>query len=594
MKAKELLVLNPLFYTNLDKYIWINDSFEAHRAAQRLFDYLFKRKIYIKGFATKAESMIGLKMFNKMIIDISVLDKDNTVVFYDAYFGENDFHISDNVCCARVVNQELDRDEAVIWGSGVTGERLFKILKEHEIKVKYFIDSDEKQQCMIKCGVPVYGPEWLKGEKENVLIIEAMENWETLDEKICGRYINRFYFKLESDKINQKINSEIDGVKKELFSLNNFHMFTYVQGKKCYIYGCTSIEKEMIEYMELLDFNFIGFLVDDRECNIEEKYQVKYVEEVLYEEDCYIWVIDKEKVKKLDELGFRYFEDYICCGYLQDITAVRKNVLDVNLGYSYVSQSKYPGFAVYGSEKKENYKIVTLGGSTTDDSLYPFKSWTQLLYEKLEGRNMTVYNGGVGGYVSGQELLKLIRDVLRLEPDMVIVYDGFNDAEMSSQYPFMFNYLDKIFEYAGSHIETDTYIEDTNEAICRGIISKRDKFENWLSNIRTMYAITKERNISFFSFCQPVLCSKIGKSVAEKNMLLSMMSSKAANRIEESFRNYMRQMDNIPDYMYDLSYIFDNETDIYMDECHVWEKGNHIIAQEIKKIILPAIEKKRL
>ena len=44
-------------------------------------------------------------------------------------------------------------------------------------------------------------------------------------------------------------------------------------------------------------------------------------------------------------------------------------------------------------------------------------------------------------------------------------------------------------------------------------------------------------------------------------------------------------------YMHDLSYIFDNEKDIYMDHCHVLEKGNQIIAREIIKIILPELRR---
>ena len=37
---------------------------------------------------------------------------------------------------------------------------------------------------------------------------------------------------------------------------------------------------------------------------------------------------------------------------------------------------------------------------------------------------MTLWNGGISGYTSTQELIKLLRDVLGLNPDMIIVYDG--------------------------------------------------------------------------------------------------------------------------------------------------------------------------
>ena len=44
MIAEELLVLNPLLYDDLEKYIWIDDSYEAHCNAQILFHYLLQKR----------------------------------------------------------------------------------------------------------------------------------------------------------------------------------------------------------------------------------------------------------------------------------------------------------------------------------------------------------------------------------------------------------------------------------------------------------------------------------------------------------------------------------------------------------------------
>ena len=79
----------------------------------------------------------------------------------------------------------------------------------------------------------------------------------------------------------------------------------------------------------------------------------------------------------------------------------------------------------------------------------------------------------------------------------------------------------------------------------------------------------------------------------EKNMLLSIQSRKIDRLVKESLREYIHRKRDLPDYIYDLSHIFDGENDIYMDVCHVWQKGNQIIAQEIEKIIgLNGYEKK--
>ena len=86
MEEKNLLVVNPLLYGEVDKYIWIGVSFEEHRQAQRLFDYLMKRNIYIKGFATNAEALFSLSMYHKKIYDIDTLDETCSMVFFDFYF----------------------------------------------------------------------------------------------------------------------------------------------------------------------------------------------------------------------------------------------------------------------------------------------------------------------------------------------------------------------------------------------------------------------------------------------------------------------------------------------------------------------------
>ncbi|MBD5521747.1 MAG: hypothetical protein HDR03_11130 [Lachnospiraceae bacterium] len=156
------------------------------------------------------------------------------------------------------------------------------------------------------------------------------------------------------------------------------------------------------------------------------------------------------------------------------------------------------------------------------------------------------------------------------------------------QYPFAFGYAKLLFDYARERIENDFIDEDENH-VCTGIMTSQNIFNNWLSNIRTMYAIASERKIRFFSFCQPCLSSKEEKTIKEKNILISMQSHRGRKLVKESFRKYMALTPELPDYIYDLSNVFDGENDIYMDICHVWEKGNQIIAREIKKIILSEI-----
>lgn len=577
MKTNEMLTLNPLLNGDFDKYIWISNLSTEHKAAQCLFDYLLKKNIYVKGFVTNIESLVALKMYNKIIYDVNTLDKIHSVVLYDPYFGSSDINIFCKSYAARIVNPDMAGEKCVVFGSGVTAKNAQKILMDNKIQVKFLV------------------PEEINTLSDDTIIVEAFEKGERdYHHGILEKYDKRFHYSMEYDEIAKEIACEDCGIPKKLFSLSAFWMFNHFVGKKIYIYGTGCVEKEFVKYLDLLDFSFAGYLIDETDLGKEDdnKYPVKFVEEILYEEDWYIWTYDQKRAIRLNTLGIKYFKDYYVKNYRFDVTINQKTALDLNLGNTYLTESKYPGFVIYGNNKENDFKIVALGGSTTDGTMYPFKSWAQLLYEELQIKNVTIYNGGVCSYTSGQELIKLLRDALQLEPDMVIVYDGYNDLafNVSVEYPFATIYLEDVFEYARMNGENDEISTMRNDlTVCRGIASRRSYFENWKSNIRTMYAVASERNIRFFSFCQPVLSSKKGHTVREKNILLSMLNSKIELFHKESFRNYMARMSDRPKYMYDLSHIFDGSDSVYMDVCHVWENGNQIIAKEIKKIIMPEI-----
>ena len=84
-------------------------------------------------------------------------------------------------------------------------------------------------------------------------------------------------------------------------------------------------------------------------------------------------------------------------------------------------------------EKGNRYRIVTLGESTTmgvtlkkDDRPWP-KVLEAILQTELRcSRPIEVINAGVAAYDLQHNLIRLKRDVLRLKPDMIISYHGYN------------------------------------------------------------------------------------------------------------------------------------------------------------------------
>lgn len=86
------------------------------------------------------------------------------------------------------------------------------------------------------------------------------------------------------------------------------------------------------------------------------------------------------------------------------------------------------------------YRILTLGGSTTYGTsvldyhnAYPYQLQQYLREQGYE--NVEVINGGASDYTSYESLINLQFRGLELEPDLVLIYHGFNDAHARLVYP---------------------------------------------------------------------------------------------------------------------------------------------------------------
>ena len=86
-------------------------------------------------------------------------------------------------------------------------------------------------------------------------------------------------------------------------------------------------------------------------------------------------------------------------------------------------------------------RIAALGGSTTYSTGVTnyLHSYPHLLGEYLHQGgfdHVEVINAGVGGYSSYQTLISLQYRVLPLQPDLIILYQGYNDIHTRLVYPF--------------------------------------------------------------------------------------------------------------------------------------------------------------
>ncbi len=113
----------------------------------------------------------------------------------------------------------------------------------------------------------------------------------------------------------------------------------------------------------------------------------------------------------------------------------------------------------------------------------------------------------------------------------------------------------------------------------------REGFDIWIENVQMMHAIAQSKGIKFLSFLQPMLCSKKKCSLTsgEKTIIReNTIWNKEYVSEQMKFRRLAKErgIEELYDYMYDLSDLFDEE-DVYIDDCHVHESGNKIIADKI-------------
>ena len=265
-----------------------------------------------------------------------------------------------------------------------------------------------------------------------------------------------------------------------------------------------------------------------------------------------------------------------------------KILTDAHLMYSRILD--LPGFAVYGNPREAKLRIVTLGASTTDPCFNDFASWSEHLYNimKDKGVESVIYNGGHCAYNSSLELIKLIRDIIPLEPDIVISYGGIADFKFVisdettalCKRPFLHYFHAEFFERTGA------------DEVIFGLRNDKPIDRFWIDNMRMMNSMCSEFGIKHLGVLQANPYSE-GLPPEHLNAIWRILVSQSfshvpwgdevvgnacdANYFKQIYDKVESQIESIP-YIHSFRHIFDGIDDIYYDGAHVHERGNEVIA----------------
>lgn len=574
-------VINPIILKYSKKYI-----LGTNHNSIELFFWLCNMRIYIDGFVDR--NLSGTTIYNKKIYQLEQISAGDSIIL------TQDINVPLSLAAAIcydpiIINPEINKTDVYIYGAGMVGKKLLAYLNAHGIEVRGFMDSDQTKTSFDVMGKRIYGREFLISLDPEAAVIEAGKYYQEIDSIICGlnKAVHRYFCKSMNEEYVDAIwvddNISFDGVK-------------FIDGDFCKkkIYLCGKNHALAVKYLEIFKLLDIEDIHIAKWAETVAGQEVCCIEDALLEENAVIVfceTINKDDLKRLHELGLERGKDFceIRCNIWEKCQGIQ--MLDINLAFTREMSGEYPGLAVFGANRRDDYKIAILGGSTATSGYYRFKSWPEILYERYCGDNMTVINGAVESYTSAQELIKLMRDIVCLKPDLVLVYDGNNDViRDESRSIFEIPYMKTIMEYASGKVEIKENENGSRKLFC-GVSPAENAVEAWLHNIEYMHAICEQDKIKFVSFMQPMLFSKTVMSskreeVVKKkwSFLFSRCNGDKMELQTRVFREKASEICRTHDYIYDLSHIFDGE-DVYIDHCHVFEHGNEIIAREIYNII---------
>lgn len=521
---------------------------------------------------------------------------------------------------------KLNLNRVIVFGAGAFG-REYLATADNKTQVVAVMDNDEKKQGTFFQGHKICSPsEVLNIEYDKIIITIDIKSESGLEWAVLMQtQLIKLGVPSEKIEIFRYIEANSKRLNGHILLFAKEYLYERCNNRKLLIYG-VGIESKMLSSLLSICGIPVEYYIDDSPSgDCFEGRCVRHWLDIVYENHGSVFIIvanAKEcyglSRQKLMQLGFSEHIDFT---YYKAIPGViESSSFDVTLSFSrvrYLSDCKkaIEGFELFGDvDNSEALKIVALGGSTTESSVFFIKSWAPFLADRLNynGISTVVYCGGVAGYTSSQELLKMIRDVLPLKPDVVLSYSAFNDIIVHSRS------LQKI-KFETEHFDMDFPLERENRPfltnfqvnyikeillkypndkrnVYYGLQNDKSGSDVWLDNARMMRAISNEYNILFLSFLQPfidngyytltdsqkIVLNRYWPNLTHPKYQADYFVLNCVNDIKSAIKNI--------NYITDLSHIFQDCVDIYIDRVHVNEQGNQIIASHIYDVLIKHLD----
>lgn len=265
------------------------------------------------------------------------------------------------------------------------------------------------------------------------------------------------------------------------------------------------------------------------------------------------------------------------------------------------------------------YRIFVIGGSTifgwgsTSDSA-TIPGYLQKKFDRLDlPYNVQVINSGVAGAFSTQEVYWVKNKLVEFHPDMVIVYDGWNDMEApyenlidpskeATPQKYVLTIIQTILPWYKTPIIAPTFLNSiihrfSNEKeehlrLKTDHITERSSL--WYGNEKEICYLGNKTGFKTVILLQPILGTG-NKTMTEYESKYYQSTGGSKNIAQYDLFAKKDNIDGLSQYCTktaDLRHVFDGNSDfLYYDQGHLQDRGNEIVANKIFGLVSPIVLK---
>lgn len=311
--------------------------------------------------------------------------------------------------------------------------------------------------------------------------------------------------------------------------------------------------------------------------------------------------------REYDRLSYAELEPYIGFAPVRNFRSVSVNTNELG----------FRGLAPMAEKAVDTRRIAVLGGSaafgigaSADAATFPAVLERTL---RERGRRVEVINAAAPAYVSGQELARLTFQVLDLAPDVLVIYDGFNDINSALMfdprpgYPSNFRWLEaavhlnSLGAFVRYRVSAAVWgsglafwarrlsgVASDSALTLPGADADAAIVAAYRYHLETMVWMAQARGMRVLCVFQPTLVAKARQSAGERRVL-EYIEQRHPGYLER-FRGMLpmavtamgEACGRLRARVVDLSPVFDNVMEsVFFDTAHVRDAGNAIVAARL-------------